>query len=664
MYLSSLRIAIAGLAFCVSILQAVASAEIDVPRERAARMVAEATLAYPESGHLQFALSSLWLNERVDEGNDRLRQWFQTGHRSEQPLETLLERAEEYPDELARALGGVKWSARTWLRIYYLFSDRSLFFPGRLASDVEEKLEALCWAYGRDQSTLERADPKYIWAIQGSENHDMMDLSNAFLALQAVRDHPRYRERELRDGGTAREHAAAWVDYYRLYARERAAYGLFVEISSPIYGKHFLGELFNMHDFGEDPVLRRSIGMLLDVTWADWAVDQLGGVRGGGKTRAYFGHYAERGTSDSWYTMSNFLFERPTEGQLQWAARHGQVEFSIATSSYRLPEVVADIALDEKGRGEFEYISRRPARMFRPEEMRDRPPLREGTWYHLDPMDSRLVRYSYCTPAYVLGSLWLDPSLGTEFRLAPDLDFSADENYAAISSQSQWQGVVFPTDPNARVFPQCEGGESQERVNYAQHVAVQHKNVLLVQKHRRAKSAGAMRVYFAPGMKERLVEREGWLYLEEGDAFLAVGIASHDVGAAASVFHWKGDRWLYLDDEFSPVIFVAGTTGSHGDLEAFIASVQEHRYGFSGNEFSYSFTGPEGEGTRLSLFVGKVQGVPWINGAPIDFAPAKVYDSPFLAADFGSPVVTIRKGDRELVHDFTAVDEAVGGDDL
>jgi hypothetical protein len=50
------------------------------------------------------------------------------------------------------------------------------------------------------KSTVERAQLKYIWAIQGSENHDMMDLSNAFLALQVLKDLPRYRERRLSDG--------------------------------------------------------------------------------------------------------------------------------------------------------------------------------------------------------------------------------------------------------------------------------------------------------------------------------------------------------------------------------------------------------------------------------------------------------------------------------
>jgi hypothetical protein len=67
-----------------------ASAADVMPRATAARTVCEATLAHPEAGALPFALASLWLDERVDEGNERLREWFRTGHRTEEAFEVLL----------------------------------------------------------------------------------------------------------------------------------------------------------------------------------------------------------------------------------------------------------------------------------------------------------------------------------------------------------------------------------------------------------------------------------------------------------------------------------------------------------------------------------------------------------------------------------------------
>ena len=44
---------------------------------------------------------------------------------------------------------------------------------------------------------------------------------------------------------------------------------------------------------------------------------------------------------------------------------------------------------------------------------------------------------------------------------------------------------------------------------------------------------------------------------------------------------------------------------------------------------------------------------PAINGKPVDYAPKKVFESPFLNADYNSGIVTIRKGKRKKVLDFT-----------
>ncbi len=44
--------------------------------------------------------------------------------------------------------------------------------------------------------------------------------------------------------------------------------------------------------------------------------------------------------------------------------------------------------------------------------------------------------------------------------------------------------------------------------------------------------------------------------------------------------------------------------------------------------------------------------VPTINGNPVNYAPKKVFESPFLNADYNSGTVTISKGKRKKVLDF------------
>ena len=47
-------------------------------------------------------------------------------------------------------------------------------------------------------------------------------------------------------------------------------------------------------------------------------------------------------------------------------------------------------------------------------------------------------------------------------------------------------------------------------------------------------------------------------------------------------------------------------------------------------------------------------GAPTINGAPINYAPARALDSPFLQSDWNSGVVTLRKGARTVVLNFNS----------
>ena len=628
------------------------------------------TLQAKDVGFLQYALSGLWLDENLDQANEMIRRAYVDvllGAESEK-----ISGDNKMTPELAASYKG-KWKMRLWLRIYFMFNDKSAYFPGRLEPDVQEKLETLFWNYGLAKSHIERAQLKYIWAIQGSENHDMMDLSSAFLALQALQDLPAYRDRKLADGHTAREHVVAWTEYYKLYCDERAKYGLFVEISTS-YNKWFLPELVNMAEFAVDPVLRKKMEMLLHLNWADWAGEQLGGVRGGGKTRVYQGHYCHLGTSDAWRGMSRCMLGQDDGSEtFLFDPNAGQANYVVATSNYRLPDVVIDLALDEAGRGDYVYESLRPAKMVYPAS-KDRPPLEEGCWYELDTDDPRMVRYNYCTPDYILGSIWVDPHLGTGYRVDAELEAGLLRRpgryplstYAAVSSQNRWQGIIFATDVNARVFPQCK---SLVNSNYHQQIAVQQKNVMLVQKNRTGKGHGSMRVYFSAGMKARLLERDGWFFLTEGQAYLAVRALPRLSNNILQGYNWDkdygGDKahsldtyktfydcdWLRPQDAYAPVALVTGGVTKFPALEDFIAYIKTHTFEMKDGVLTYSFNDIDGAATTMKMYVEGVR-LPEINGTPIELRPEKVYDSPYISSQYGSGVVTIQKGERKLVLDF------------
>jgi len=581
-------------------------------------------LADKTSHPLVYALAGLYTGKDLAGSNARIRQaWVEAAG----PKKTMT--AELAGDEK------VKWCMRGWLRIYYLFREKSQFYPGRLEPDVQVKLEEMFFLYGCRKSRVKRADLCNIWFIQGSENHDMMDLSSAYLALQAVQNLDAYKDRKLPDGHMPSEHVKAWETYYAQYALERAGNGLFVEIS-PTYGKWFVGEFVNMYEFAEAPGVRKRVEMLLHLMWADWSIDQLNGVRGGGKTRCYQGNYAQLGTQDSWDLMGRALM-----GMEGWYWNtHGILShMALVMSRYEVPDIVLDIALNRTGTGPFVYQSVRPAKLgSKPSNASDE------TGYWMDGSGGRMIRYSYWTPESVLGSWMLDPGL----------------EYAAINTQNRWQGVIFSTGPNKRIFPQSVGLGNGK--TYNQHVAVQHQNVMLVANHPRAKQTGQMRVYFPKTLRQRAFEKDGWVVLKEGNAWLGVKVLSRTFNVAVKNYEFregeKNGDWLWPKEDKPPVVFVTSRVSKHETQDDFLAYLGNHDHGIVNGRATYRFVDPAGDETCLVLEL-KALAVPQVNGKPVDLQPGRVFDSPFLTSTHGSNVVQIRKGDRHMRLDFNKAD----GDD-
>ncbi len=73
--------------------------------------------------------------------------------------------------------------------------------------------------------------------------------------------------------------------YFKFYFREKATKGLLTEIASPTYVKYSLNTLYNIYDFAEDEELKDLADKFLNLYFADWAVEQFNGFRGGQGTR-------------------------------------------------------------------------------------------------------------------------------------------------------------------------------------------------------------------------------------------------------------------------------------------------------------------------------------------------------------------------------------------
>jgi hypothetical protein len=273
-------------------------------------------------------------------------------------------------------------------------------------------------------------------------------------------------------------------------------------------------------------------------------------------------------------------------------------------------------------------------------------PVTHAPWYALDREDPRMIGYDYCTPNYVMGSLMIDPSLP---RVSSHLYKDGEdlpEGYPALTSQNRYHGIVFASDVNARVVPQCEGLGNGK--TYGEQQAVQYKNVLLVQRHAMAKTTGDMRVIWGgKGMRSQIVEMDGWMVLKEGDAWLGVKGFSRTKVNEPCGSNWDNDVILRMNDGKAPVALVAGQVSDFLDIDAFAKYLQC----FMGKLENGRFILTKDSKDFLSLHL-ESGALPKIYGKPIKLNPDMLFDSPFISSKHGSGMVIIEKGHRKLKIDM------------
>jgi hypothetical protein len=548
-----------------------------------------------------FAMRALQLNEQLSEANAALRELCQ--YHLDRP-QTLLE-VHSFPsvtDALAR------------MCVFY--GPRGSKVAGRLSPETYAMILKTMWEWVQVKSELtqtEVADGK-IWWIEHSENHHAQHFSTCWSFSKLLKDEPEYRDRKSADGYSSREHYEAWTVFLREYLRERAAKGMLMEIDSPSYASATLKGIYSLYDFSDDAVLKKRAGQFLELYWMLWAELQLDAVSGGAKTRTY-PDSAQRGTDflrrAAWYKLG---FGDPK-------FVHASM-LPFVTTTWRMPDVVVDLARDITGGGTYEVRQRRMGLAL--------PGYDKPTHYRIRPDFGGIVRYGYWTPEFIMSSLWLEAR--------PDSD------WAAISGQNRWMGVIFRGDTDARIYPFAANADGESIYNA--HWAAQARGTLIAQKLKTGRRADEWRVWFSDaGLTSPL--REGrWVFAEAAGAYAAVQVVQGEF-AWSDIPATKFGRSLKCADEFSPVIIEVAVKTDYANFDAFRKAVLARPVEVAHGALNY--TGLGGDRFRFTLDQSRL---PEVNGKPLDLAPPKVYDSPFVQSAWNSGVVTIQKGARKTVLDF------------
>lgn len=513
------------------------------------------------------------------------------------------------------------WNADVTLRLIEFYGRAGSRAPGRMDAATEDAALEMFWLWAKENSRLKDAEieKSQTWDVWESENHHVQRFATAWQISKLLAADPRWRDRPYDDGATAARHLAAWTAYAKRYLLERARKSLFVEVANGGYGAMTLKGIYNIYDFAPDPELRRRAGLLLNLYWATWAEEQLGGVRGGGKTRIYPGPASLSGASEELAHQVWLFF-----GLGQAAAAHG-CDFTVMTSGWRPPSVVLDLALDPAGRGIYE-VRQWPLGLAK-------DGLNNAPDYRLRTDDGGLYRYSWCTPEFILGTLL------SEAR--------PREDWTAISAQNRWQGAIFAGDPAARIFPQVRA-KSRNRA-YNQHWSAQRRGTLITQKLKAGAGTAEMRVWISNKGLTHRIERGGWVFVEAPGAYAAVR-------PAAGGYTWqaeeikafsKAGEWLTLKDAYAPVILEVARKSDFKDYGAFQEKVLGNPIKFEKRVLDYTGLG----GDRFTFFAD-THALPRINGKAVELKPEKAFDSPFIQSPRDSGVVTIKKDGRTLTLDF------------
>ncbi len=577
-------------------------------------------------------------------------------------------------------------------RLYLNFGSKGRLNPGRLYPETEKALLELLWERTVLKNDIHLARQS-TWWMSGSENHDMNAKASSLIASKIFSELPEYASRILPNEGTgggsgywfhitqetgrfhgiegrgtfkdgkeynSRDHYEQWLKFFEEYFTQRAQRGFFLENASPTYMKYTLTFINDIYDYCGDDELKKTVRRFLDLFWCDWAQDQIDGVRGGAKTRE---HGYNTGVVDSTYSMSKFYFGGHSKGDV---ATYTQI-----LSDYQPPRIVWQMALDRQGMGSFAYISRR---IGEEQDVWPRPMGNERTL--LCDTDSRFVRYSWVTPQYILGTQMDHPAAV----------------HSHLSETSRWQGIIFNTSPDARVFPRAveDTGDNKWRIfkQSGMYRSVQDKNVLITQQSRGWRRVSPdwfpmndqfslpYGIYFSKSL-DVIEEKSGWIFVQEGSSYLAVRVILGEfvpdhVGTAdwltyqatealfsvvrENAYKWSADKTIaVLIDKYSPIIFEAATTDDYPTFAAFQEKILA-------NEIKLQKTTVPGwyvlmykgiaDGAQEIYFNAANDEMPMVGGRYIDYGYPKLFDSPYLQSYYKSGVIEASFAGEQAKFDF------------
>jgi hypothetical protein len=404
-----------------------------------------------------------------------------------------------------------------------------------------------------------------------------------------------------------------------------------------------------LYDFASDPVMKRRAQMMCDLLLADFAAEHLRGNYGGGHSRDYppdiINPLGAQTTRIAWLYFGEPAGEVWDDPLFQPRIRAGWEVIWGALSSYRMPAMIRRMATDRHE----PYVHR--------ERKRVRNVIRFG-----DQMNPPVYKYTYMTADYVLGSLQggiLQPFQQHTW----DVTFVSPKPYNTIftlhpSHSARELGMFFPEELkvlSVNVDRQKGNYTSPDKWNSSSPFerTFQHRNVLIVL-YDIAPGARHPHVdgFFPKTLEERIVDPSGWIFCRGGHCAVAV--------YPLKPYDWieEADCWRLRSHELKNGFVVeAASAASPQEFDRFMRRMRHQRVEAEDFEHTLSVSYTTLRGDTLAFTYG---GDRRLNGEPVDLTQTPLYDGPFMRADVGTGVITLRYGEHRRILDFpraTIVDQ-------
>lgn len=470
-----------------------------------------------------------------------------------------------------------------------------------------------------------------------TENHWVMYYTGLYLAAQTWPNDPGETWFNGKSSTENLREAGGWLnEWFRVSSTIGQG-----EFDSPTYFITFVTPMMALYEFAKDPIMKAKAQLMLDLLFVDFAAEHISGNYGGAHSRDYpediINPLGAPSTMWAWLYFGEPRFEQWEETRFRPRNRGGWEAVFGALSSYRLPQIIRNIATDRSE----PYVHT--------ETKRVRNVIRFGK-----EKNPPAYKYTYVTKDYVLGSLQggiLQPIQqhtwdvtvptgrpnNTIFTLHPyysgnELGMFFPEELKFLSDEVDRYHKVY-TNP----------GKWNSSSPFEQ--TFQYRNTLLVlYKLEKGVMQPHIDGFFPKNLDERFVHSKGWMFCRLRDTYVGLYFIKPGEWTEESV-NW---RWRSPSVK-NGVIVEVGSASEDESFQSFQNKVLSAKIDLKGFDKATSIRYVNRHGVEMRF---SFDGPRILNGKQINLNDYQFFDGPFVQSKRQSGIITIRYKNQTRVLDF------------